>query len=189
MINYGKMEPKLLFPFFCCGVNKARRCVNNCLITGKDGKIMTLTQKESSLLSDLKSQEQLCIDKYQKYASEACDPALKSLFGEIKTTEEKHLNTINRILGGEEVTMQAAPTAASEKKSFTQSSCPADAKQKDAFLCKDALAMEKHVSSVYDTSVFEFSSPTLRDTLSHIQKEEQNHGMELYQYLSANGAY
>ena len=150
---------------------------------------MTLTQKETSLLQDLKSQEQLCIDKYQKYADEACDPALKSLFAEIKSTEEKHLNTVNRILGGEEVAMAAAPTAVSEKKTFTASTCPANAKQHDAFLCKDALAMEKHVSSVYDTSVFEFTSPTLRDTLSHIQKEEQNHGMELYQYLNQNGQY
>ena len=150
---------------------------------------MTLTQKENSLLSDLKSQEQLCIDKYGKYAEEACDPALKSLFSEIKSTEQKHLETINRILGGEEVAMGTCPVATAQKKSFTPSSCPADAKQRDAFFCKDALAMEKHVSSVYDTSVFEFSSPTLRDTLAHIQKEEQDHGMELYQYLSANGAY
>ena len=150
---------------------------------------MTLTQKENSLLSDLKSQEQLCIDKYGKYAEEACDPALKSLFSEIKSTEQKHLETINRILSGEEVAMATCPVAVAEKKRFTPSSCPADAKQKDAFFCKDALAMEKHVSSVYDTSVFEFSSPTLRDTLAHIQKEEQDHGMELYQYLSANGAY
>ncbi len=147
---------------------------------------MTLTQKETTLLSDLKSQEQLCIDKYTKYESEACDGALKNLFNEIKSTEQGHLNTINRIMGGEEVTMPAAPTAVSEQGSFTQSSCPAAAKEKDAFLCKDALAMEKHVSSVYDTCVFEFSSPVLRDTLSHIQKEEQNHGMRIYEYMKAN---
>jgi hypothetical protein len=49
--------------------------------------------------------------------------------------------------------------------------------------------MEKHVSSVYDTCVFEFSSPTLRDTLSAIQKEEQIHGLKLYRYMNANGMY
>lgn len=150
---------------------------------------MTLTQKETTLLSDLKSQEQLCIDKYSKYAAEACDATLKNLFTEIKTTEQGHLNTVNRILSGEEVTMSATPSAKSESESFTASSCPKDAKDKDAFLCKDALAMEKHVSSVYDTCVFEFASPALRDTLAHIQKEEQNHGMKLYQYMKANGAY
>ena len=150
---------------------------------------MTLTQKETTLLSDLKSQEQLCIDKYSKYAAEACDATLKNLFTEIKTTEQGHLNTVNRILSGEEVTMSSTPSAKSESESFTASSCPKDAKDKDAFLCKDALAMEKHVSSVYYTCVFEFASPALRDTLAHIQKEEQNHGMKLYQYMKANGAY
>ena len=150
---------------------------------------MTLTQKETSLLSDLKSQEQLCIEKYGNYTERACDPALKNLFQGLKNTEQKHLDTINRILGGEEVTMGAAPTAVSESLSCTPSSCPAEQKSQDAFLCKDALSMEKHVSSVYDVSVFEFSSTTLRDTLAHIQKEEQNHGEQLYSYMSANNMY
>lgn len=150
---------------------------------------MNLTQKETSLLKDLKSQEQLCIDKYTKYESEACDPALKSLFGSIKTTEQNHLQTINRIMNGEEVTMSAAPTAVSQKLQCQPSSCPAESKNKDAFLCKDALTMEKHVSSMYDTSIFEFTSPALRDTLNHIQKEEQNHGEQLYQYMSCNNMY
>ncbi len=151
---------------------------------------MTLTQKETTLLSDLKSQEQLCIEKYGKYANDACDTQLKNLFTSILKTEESHLDTVNRILAGNEVKMPAAsPSAVDAKKSFTPSSCPQSAKQNDCYLCRDALAMEKHVSSVYDTSVFEFSSPVLRDTLAHIQKEEQNHGEELYNYLSANGSY
>ena len=150
---------------------------------------MTLTQKETSLPSDLKSQEQLCIEKYGNYTERACDPALKNLFQGLKNTEQKHLDTINRILGGEEVTMGAAPTAVSESLSCTPSSCSAEQKSQDAFLCKDALSMEKHVSSVYNTSVFEFSSPALRDTLAHIQKEEQNHGEQLYQYMKCNGMY
>ena len=150
---------------------------------------MTLTGKETTLLSDLKSQEQLCIDKYTRYESEACDGALKNLFLEIRQTESTHLDTINRILGGEDVTTTAAPSAVSEAQTFNQTSCPAASKEKDAFLCKDALAMEKHVSSVYDTTVFECAAPTLRDALSHIQKEEQNHGMRIYQYMKANGMY
>ena len=150
---------------------------------------MTLTQKETSLLNDLKSSEQLCIEKYEKGMKEATDPALTDLFSSLRSTEESHLGTINRILGGEEVQMMAAPTAESQSFSAPPSSCPQDAKDKDAFLCKDALAMEKHVSSVYDVSIFEFNSPILRDTLSHIQKEEQNHGQQLYQYLSQNNMY
>ena len=82
-----------------------------------------------------------------------------------------------------------SPSAASEKYTGTPSGCSADAKATDAYLCRDALSMEKHVSSVYNTGVFEFSSPVLRDTLAHIQKEEQNHGEKLYSYLAASGMY
>ncbi len=150
---------------------------------------MTLTPKEISLLNDLKSSEQLCIEKYSKGKREACDSALQELFSSICSAEESHLATINRILGGEQVEMMAAPTAASQSFSAPPSICDKAAKDRDAFLCKDALAMEKHVSSMYDVSIFEFNSPTLRDTLSHIQKEEQNHGQQLYQYLSQNNMY
>ena len=149
---------------------------------------MTLTQKENGLLCDLKSQEQLCVEKYGKYESEACDPQLKALFSSIKTTEQSHLETINKIMGGEEVKMQAAAPEA-KKWSGTASSCSTEQKSKDAFLCKDALTMEKHVSSLYDTSIFEFTSTTLRDTLAHIQKEEQEHGEEIYKYMAQNGMY
>lgn len=150
---------------------------------------MTLTQKENSLLADLKSQEQLCIEKYGKYEEDANDPCLKSLFKSIKSTEESHLSTISRIMSGEEVSTNTAPTAVSQKLECPMSSCTEEQKKRDAFLCKDALTMEKHVSGLYDTSIFEFSSPTLRDTLSHIQKEEQNHGEQLYQYMSKNNMY
>ncbi len=150
---------------------------------------MTLTQKEHSLLADLKSQEQLCIEKYGKYENDAHDPCLKSLFKSIKSTEENHLSTVSRIMSGEEVSTSTAPTAVSQKLECAMSSCSECEKQSDAFLCKDALAMEKHVSSLYDTSIFEFTSPTLRDTLNHIQKEEQNHGEQLYEYMSKNNMY
>ena len=150
---------------------------------------MTLSQKENSLLTDLKSQEQLCIEKYGKYEQDAHDPCLKNLFKNIKSTEEGHLSTISRIMSGEEVSSNTAPTAVSQSLACQPSNCTESEKTSDAFLCKDALAMEKHVSSLYDTSIFEFTSPTLRDTLNHIQKEEQNHGEQLYQYMSKNNMY
>ena len=150
---------------------------------------MTLTQKENNLICDLKSQEQLCIDKYGKYEQDAYDPCLKSLFKSIKSTEESHLSTLSRIMSGEEVTTNTAPTAVSQSRECQTSNCTESEKTADAFLCKDALAMEKHVSALYDTSIFEFTSPTLRDTLNHIQKEEQNHGEQLYQYMSKNNMY
>ncbi len=150
---------------------------------------MTLTQKENGLLADLKSQEQLCIEKYTKYEADANDPCLKSLFSSIKSTEESHLSTISRIMSGEEVSTNEAPTALSQRLNCQMSSCSEAEKKSDAYLCKDALTMEKHVSSLYNTSVFEFSSPVLRDTLAHIQKEEQNHGEQLYEYMAKNNMY
>ena len=150
---------------------------------------MTLTQKETTLLKDMKSQEELCIEKYKKYEQDANDPCLKSLFKSIKSTEESHLSTVSRIISGEEVSTNMAPTAVSQKLECQMSSCSEEQKKSDAFLCKDALAMEKHVSGLYDTSIFEFSSPVLRDTLNHIQKEEQNHGEQLYEYMSKNNMY
>ena len=70
---------------------------------------MTLTQKETSLLNDLKSQEQICIEKYGKYAETAHDPELKQLFTQLQSNEQKHLDTVNQILGGAEVQMPRLP--------------------------------------------------------------------------------
>lgn len=151
---------------------------------------MNLTQKETTLLSDLKSQEQLCIEKYNKYSGMAHDPELKQLFSSLAQNEQKHLDTINQILSGTEVTMPPqSPSAVEAKLQCKMSSCNEVEKKNDAYLCKDALSMEKHVSSVYNTGVFEFTSPVLRDTLAHIQKEEQNHGEKLYNYLACNNMY
>lgn len=150
---------------------------------------MNLTQKETELLKDLQSQEKLCMEKYRKYADNACDNCLKGLFSSLCSNEEAHYQTVSRILSGEEVSVNQSPTAVSQKLECTPSSCDAKAKENDGYLCKDALAMEKHVSALYNTSVFEFSSPVLRDTLANIQKEEQNHGEQLYQYLAANNMY
>ena len=82
-----------------------------------------------------------------------------------------------------------SPSAVQAKLQCKMSSCNEVEKKNDGYLCKDALSMEKHVSSVYNTGVFEFSSPVLRDTLAHIQKEEQNHGEQLYNYLNCNNMY
>lgn len=151
---------------------------------------MTLTQKETTLLSELKSQEQICIEKYSKYSEMAHDQELKNLFTNLKQNEQKHLDTLTQMLSGTEVAMPPeSPSAVDAKLECKVSSVSGEQKAQDAYLCRDALSMEKHVSSVYNMGVFEFSSPVLRDTLAHIQKEEQNHGEKLYNYLSCNNMY
>lgn len=154
---------------------------------GREVMKMVLTQKETELLTDLQTQEQVCIDKYNRYASQACDPGLRSLFTDLAQTEQTHLNTVNQMLSG---TVPQLGSGHSQSAAMPQpSACNAQQKQQDAYLCRDSLATEKHVSSVYDTCVFEFRDQSARDMLNHIQKEEQSHGKRIYDYMNANGMY
>ena len=61
---------------------------------------MQLTPKEASLLKDLKGQEQLCVDKYNRHAASANDPQLKNLFEQIAQVEQQHLDAITQMEGG-----------------------------------------------------------------------------------------
>jgi spore coat protein CotF len=161
---------------------------------------MALTQKESTLIKDLRSQEQLCIEKYTKYSNEACDGQLKNLFSQIREHERQHLQTLDQIAsGGSPQMMQSSGSQQGnnaqqgggnqQPMQFQPTNYSAQDKQKDAYLCSDALTTEKHVSSTYNTSIFEFSDPNVRNALNHIQKEEQQHGEQIYNYMSANGMY
>lgn len=149
---------------------------------------MNLTQKEMSLIKDMKSQEQLCVDKYNKYASEACDPQLKNLLGLIAQAEQNHVNTLSQMEKGTVPDMQAG-TCPTLPTAFSASTCPADGKNNDKYICSDLLSTEKHVSAVYNTSIFEFADVGARNALNHIQKEEQEHGEKLFAYMNANGMY
>jgi rubrerythrin len=149
---------------------------------------MTLTQKELSLLKDLKDQEQLCIDKYTKHSSCAADPQLKNLFTELATHESNHLNglcqletgTVPQTQGGNN---QQMPTFSNYHKAETPE------KKEDCYLCTDVLSGEKEVSKLYDTCIFEFKNEEIRNKLNHIQKEEQQHGKEIYDYMQKNSMY
>ena len=147
---------------------------------------ITLTPKETTLLSDLRRQEQVCVEKTARYASDACDGQLKNLFTQISADEARHVQMIDQLFAGTAPQMNAA---ASPEPQFQKSACPPDCAQQDAFLCSDMLATEKHVSSQYDTCIFEFADKNVRDVLNHIQKEEQGHGKRIYDYMAANGMY
>ncbi len=141
------------------------------------------------LLQDLKTQEQLCIEKYRKHASEACDEQLKELFSSIGQTEQTHLDSLNQMLGGTVPSTSSGGGQQQQQNKPTPSRCDENEKQFDAYLCQDALSMEKHVSSAYNTSIFEFKDAQARDLLNHIQKEEQQHGKRIYDYMAVNNMY
>ena len=151
---------------------------------------LQLSQKETSLLSDLKGQEKICVEKYTKYSSSALDPQLKELFTSIANVEQQHLNTLTQIESGN-LPGQNSGSSQTVKSNFTENYGMGDTpdKQADCYLCSDLLADEKHVSNLYNTCIFEFKDTALRDTLNHIQKEEQEHGKAIYDYMSMNNMY
>ena len=61
---------------------------------------MELKEKERTLIQDLQTQEQSCVEKYGKYAAQAKDPELKSLFETIQKEEQKHYDTLQQVLDG-----------------------------------------------------------------------------------------
>lgn len=152
---------------------------------------MQLTQKETELLKDLKGQEQLCIEKYKKNASNAKDQQLTDLFNHLAAQEQKHLDTIVQMENGTVPAQGSGQSGNQAMPTFTATYDVAETanKKNDCYLCSDLLAAEKHASHLYDTCIFEFDDENARDALNQIQKEEQNHGKMIYDYMSANKMY
>ena len=148
---------------------------------------MTLTQKEKSLLKDLKEQEQLCIDKYTKHSACAKDPQLKNLFSNLATAESKHKAGLETLETGTIPEMSAQDSSLPSFNAYHTSETPE--KKEDCYLCTDLLSGEKEVSKLYDTCIFEFTDENARNYLNSIQKQEQVHGKMIYDYMSVNGMY
>ncbi len=150
--------------------------------------ILQLTQKERMLLQDQLSHEEACIKKYGSYAGQAQDPQLKQLFTQHLQHEQQHHDTVSQLLQG------SLPSMASSSQSQPAQSPPgqsvgAQINQTDEFMCQDLLMTEKYVSGTYDTAIFESTSPALRQVLQHIQKEEQQHGADIFHYMQQHGMY
>jgi rubrerythrin len=149
----------------------------------------TLTTKEIDLLKDMKGQEQLCIEKYDKYAQDATAPELKQLFTQLADGERTHLATVNEMLSGKVSSPSGGSSQSGSTGAVKANYTSEQDKKKDAFLCSDMLTTEKHVSALYNTGVFEFSDVQARNMLNHIQTEEQQHGQKIYEYMNACGMY
>jgi spore coat protein CotF len=151
--------------------------------------MLQLTQKERMLLEDQKSHEELCIKKYMKYANEAQDTQLKQLFAYYASVEQEHLNTVTQILNGQVPSTSSQGGQQQQQQNQQNFTGNAVCSENDIALCKDALTTEKYVSSTYDTTIFECTDKNVRQVLNHIQKEEQEHGEGLFNYLKNKGAY
>lgn len=161
-----------------------------------------LSQKERMLLEDLKHHEELCVQKYTKYSNEAQDQQLKQLFQNLGTTEQEHYNTVNQILSGQvpNVNQGQGQQAQGQQQQNQLQQNPMQQQQmqaqgqkgynqNDAELTNDMLSTEKYVSSTYNTAIFEFQDANVRQVLNHIQKEEQEHGEQLFNYMKSHGMY
>ncbi|MCW2276670.1 spore coat protein [Heliophilum fasciatum] len=172
--------------------------------------MLQLTQRERGLLEDQQSHEQLCVYKYKSYAQQAQDPVLKQMFQKHAQHEQQHLNTVNQILSGQvpamnqqqgqqlgqqqgqqQQSMQQSPNMqqqnmASQGLLSSVAGSSSQANEDDLQLCRDMLVTEQYISSSYDSAIFQFNNPQVRQAFNHIQKEEQQHGQELLQYLQQN---
>lgn len=151
--------------------------------------MVNLTQKEKLLLQDQKSNEELCIKKYNTYANQAQDSQLKQIFTSHAQQEQQHLNTINQILSGQIPNINQQQNTQNQYTQNVSNTQVSAFSQNDADLCKDILSTEKYVSSTYDTAIFEFRDSNIRQALNHIQKEEQQHGESVYKYMESKGMY
>lgn len=141
-------------------------------------------------MQDQKAHEELCIQKYQNYSNQAQDPQLKELFNSLAQKEQEHLNSINQILNGQVPNIQQNQQMGQQLPQNQQNPMQsAISNQNDSTLCSDMLATEKYISGTYDTTIFECLDTNVRQVLNHIQKEEQEHGEQIFNYMKNNGMY
>lgn len=147
---------------------------------------LILTQKERTLLEDQKSHEKICIQKYKDYANQAQDPELKALFSYYADQEQQHFDPISQMLNG---TISQLNQGNQQQNNQPQISQGQTGNPTDYKLCTDQLMTEKYVSSTYNTTIFEFTNSEARQVLNHIQKEEQEHGEGIFNYMQSRGMY
>ena len=151
---------------------------------------MILKEKERTVIQDLQTQEKSCIEKYGKYAQQARDPELKSLFQTLQKKEQEHYDSLSQVLSG---TVPQVNCNDSDGKDYnpaaTYSMAPSEDKKTDCFLATDCIGTEKLISGEYNSDVFAFEDSGVRKLLADIQVEEQNHAEMLYKYKTANGMF
>lgn len=155
---------------------------------------LQLSQKEQMLLQDQQSHEEVCIEKYTSYAQQASDPELKQLFSNYAQQEQEHYDTVSQILQGQvpNTQQQSQQQQQGQQQRWQQGQSQynlSQANEKDKAMCNDMLMTEKYVSDTYNTAIFEFQDPQVRQVLNHIQKEEQQHGEGIFNYMKSRGMY
>ena len=72
---------------------------------------MILSEKETTVIKDLQTQEQCCVEKYERYSKLAKDQVLIDLFTDLHGKEQKHLESLTQVLsGGRAVRSEITPS-------------------------------------------------------------------------------
>lgn len=150
---------------------------------------MVLEKKEIDVIKELQTQEKNCVEKYRRYKEQAKDIELKNLFGRISELEQKHYDTLEKVLDGEIPDCDCNDSNGKDYQPMATYSMEDNSEDKktDCFLVTDCIGTEKMVSSEYNSKVFRFANTALRKLLADIQIEEQNHAEMLYKYKTING--
>ncbi len=150
---------------------------------------MILTEKETTAIKDLQTQEQSCVEKYRRYSGQAKDGELKNLFQRLEREEKEHYESLGKVLSGTVPSSNCNDCEGREysPKAAYSAMTESEDKKNDCFLATDCIGTEKMVSTEYNTNVFKFSEPSLRKLLADHQIEEQNHAEMLYKYKTVNG--
>lgn len=150
---------------------------------------MILSEKESAAIQDLQTQEQSCIQKYNRYGKEAHDPVLKELFSSLADEEQRHYDSLGQVLTGKVPCCDCNDSAGKDykPKATYDSLTNSEEKKEDCFMATDCIGTEKMVSGEYNSDVFKFGDSNIRKLLADIQIEEQNHAEMLYKYKTVNG--
>lgn len=147
---------------------------------------MKLNPKEQQLVNELKNQEELCVRKYNFYASQAKDPELKSLFKKISGYEQNHYDMLDSLSKGETPVIKVRKPLAAKYEPRGVYSCDPASKEFDKFLCTDIIATEKYIATAYNNDLFYFASTDVRNVLNAIMTDEQNHAEMIWKYKVAN---
>lgn len=150
--------------------------------------MFNLSEKERFFVTDLQDQEKLCIEKYGKAETQAKDTVLKNLFSSIKQDEQKHYDSLGKLLNGTIPNVNTSDTAGKDYNPMVTYSGDFNQldKDNDKFLCTDAITTEKYTAGAYNTNLFQFGNSDVRRLLNDIQTEEQNHAEKIYKYKTVN---
>jgi rubrerythrin len=141
-----------------------------------------LTQKERSLLQDQLKHEEICIEKYYNYTLQSQNPELSNMFNQFAQQEQAHYNTISQLLQGQEPNLSGSRDD-KPYDSRVEEQRTGLINEDDRKLCQDLLMTEAFVSNSYDHAIFQAINSVVKQALQHIQKEEQQHGEGLQNYL------